>query len=104
MGTIDSPLHRRVALYARVSSDRQVQDQTIASQVEVLQERVRQDGLLLDPELQFIDDGYNGTTLVRPGLERLWVCSIGCTCMRRTAWPARAPIRSCCWRSSSGRG
>ena len=40
MGTIESPLHRRVALYARVSSDRQVQDQTIASQVEVLQERV----------------------------------------------------------------
>ena len=71
MGTIESPLHRRVALYARVSSDKQVQDQTIASQVEVLQERVQQDGLLLDPELQFIDDGYSGTTLVRPGLERL---------------------------------
>ncbi len=61
----------RAALYARVSSDRQAQAQTIASQVEALQERMRQDSLLLDPELQFLDDGYSGAALVRPALERL---------------------------------
>jgi site-specific DNA recombinase len=61
----------RAAFYARVSSDQQARAQTIASQVEALQERVRQDGLVLDPELQFIDDGYRGAILVRPALERL---------------------------------
>ena len=61
----------RAALYARVSSDQQTQDQTIASQVEALEERLRQEGLILDPQLRFIDDGYSGATLVRPALERL---------------------------------
>jgi site-specific DNA recombinase len=61
----------RAALYARVSSDKQTQAQTIASQVEALQERLRQDGLELDPEYLFMDDGYSGATLVRPALERL---------------------------------
>jgi site-specific DNA recombinase len=61
----------RAALYARVSSDQQAQAQTIASQVEALQERLRQDGLELDPECLFTDEGYSGATLVRPALERL---------------------------------
>jgi site-specific DNA recombinase len=61
----------RAALYARVSSDQQAQAQTIASQVEALQERLRQDRMELDPELSFIDDDYSGATLVRPALERL---------------------------------
>jgi hypothetical protein len=52
----------RAALYARVSSEKQAQ--TIASQVEALQERLRQDGTILDPELSFIDDGYSGATLI----------------------------------------
>ena len=61
----------RVATYARVSSDQQAEAGTIASQVAALEERVREDGLILDPELRFIDEGYSGSTLVRPALERL---------------------------------
>jgi site-specific DNA recombinase len=61
----------RAALYARVSSEQQAQAQTIASQVEALQERLQQDGLALDQELLFTDDGYSGASLVRPALERL---------------------------------
>jgi site-specific DNA recombinase len=61
----------RAAVYARVSSDQQVQDHTIASQIEALQERLRGDGMVLDPELSFIDDGWSGATLVRPDLDRL---------------------------------
>jgi site-specific DNA recombinase len=61
----------RAAIYARVSSEQQAQTQTIASQVEALQERLRQDGVAVDPELLFLDDGYSGATLVRPALERL---------------------------------
>lgn len=59
------------AIYARVSSEQQAQQSTIDSQVEVLRERVQADGLMLDDELCFIDDGYSGSTLVRPALERL---------------------------------
>ena len=60
-----------VALYARVSSEQQIQAQTIASQVEAIKQRIVEDGFALDPELIFIDDGYSGASLVRPALERL---------------------------------
>jgi site-specific DNA recombinase len=59
------------ALYARVSSDQQTRGQTIASQVAALRERIAADGLTLDPEHTFIDDGVSGTSLLRPALERL---------------------------------
>jgi len=59
------------AIYARVSSEQQAQAGTIASQVEALTERMAQEGLSVEPELRFIDDGYSGATLVRPDLERL---------------------------------
>src|SRR2546426_187001 len=60
-----------VAIYARVSSEQQAQDHTIASQVEALRQRVRDDGLTLEEQLCFIDEGYSGSTVVRPALERL---------------------------------
>ena len=59
------------AIYARVSSEQQAEAATIASQVAALEERVTQDGLRLETELRFLDDGYSGATLVRPALERL---------------------------------
>ena len=59
------------AIYARVSSEQQAQAHTIDSQIAGLREKVRRDGLELTRELEFIDEGYSGTTLVRPGLERL---------------------------------
>jgi DNA invertase Pin-like site-specific DNA recombinase len=37
-----------VAIYARVSSDKQAKDDTIASQIEQLEHRVRDDGFALD--------------------------------------------------------
>jgi site-specific DNA recombinase len=61
----------RAAIYARVSSERQADAATIASQVAALRERVVADGIPLEDDLCFIDDGFTGTTLVRPALERL---------------------------------
>jgi site-specific DNA recombinase len=61
----------RVALYARVSSEQQVQTSTIESQILAMQERIKNDGYLLLKEFQFLDDGYSGSTLERPGLECL---------------------------------
>jgi site-specific DNA recombinase len=61
----------RAALYARVSSQQQVQDDTIASQVHSIEQRIGADGLTIEREMRFIDEGYSGSTLVRPALERL---------------------------------
>jgi site-specific DNA recombinase len=60
-----------VAFYARVSSEQQTQAGTIDSQIVALQERIKLDGHRLVKEFQFIDDGYSGSTLLRPELERL---------------------------------
>jgi len=58
-------------LYARVSSEQQSREQTIASQLDALRRRIAEDGLECDPELCFVDDGYSGTSLIRPALDRL---------------------------------
>ena len=64
-------MRRQVAIYARVSSDQQAEAGTIESQIAALKERVSFDQFELDEASQFIDAGYSGATLVRPGLERL---------------------------------
>ena len=61
----------RPALYARVSSQQQADANTIASQVEALRTRISEDGLRLDAEFCFQDEGHSGATLLRPALERL---------------------------------
>ena len=60
-----------MALYARVSGEQQVKEDTIASQLEAITQRIASDGLECEPELCFVDDGYTGDILARPGLERL---------------------------------
>jgi site-specific DNA recombinase len=62
---------RQVALYARVSSESQAQAQTVQSQLTALRERITQDGGVLSPEHEFVDEGYSGSTLIRLALERL---------------------------------
>lgn len=62
---------KSVAIYARVSSERQAQDATIDSQVEALKQRVANDGYQLLPEQCFVDDGFSGSSLYRPALEKL---------------------------------
>ncbi len=59
------------AIYARVSSEQQAEDHTIASQVAALRVRVAEDELLLAAKHEFLDEGYSGATLVRPALERV---------------------------------
>ena len=62
---------KSVGLYARVSSERQAQQSTIDSQLVALRERAVQDGLVVLPSDEYIDNGYSGSTLRRPALERL---------------------------------
>ena len=62
---------RVAAIYARVSSERQRQDETIQSQTVGLRELAAERGLLLAEDLVFEDEGFSGATLQRPALERL---------------------------------
>jgi site-specific DNA recombinase len=60
------------AIYARVSSARQREEQTIGSQTSALREAAAERwGLEVPAEWVFEDEGYSGATLVRPALERL---------------------------------
>jgi site-specific DNA recombinase len=61
----------RVAIYARVSTTRQAQAQTIEQQLARLQAFTVEQGWTLDTQLVFRDDGYSGAALNRPGLDRL---------------------------------
>jgi site-specific DNA recombinase len=58
-----------IAIYARVSSETQAKDGTIDSQIEALREFAKAQNLTIVQEC--IDDGYSGTDLNRPGLDRL---------------------------------
>jgi site-specific DNA recombinase len=59
------------AIYARVSSDRQKEEHTIASQTEALRAFALQQGFSVPDEWVFEDEGYSGATLIRPGLEKV---------------------------------
>ena len=59
------------AIYARVSSDMQAQEQTIDSQVADLRQKAVADNVSLDDKNCFLDNGVSGSTLNRPALERL---------------------------------
>lgn len=62
---------RTAAIYARVSSDRQKEEQTIASQRAALLEYAKAHGYTVPSQWIFQDEGYSGSVLVRPSLERL---------------------------------
>jgi site-specific DNA recombinase len=62
---------KAAAIYARVSSDRQKETHTIASQLAALVEYAETHGYLVPHEWRFQDEGYSGATLLRPGLEAL---------------------------------
>jgi site-specific DNA recombinase len=59
------------AIYARVSSARQKEQETIGSQLAALRAHAEQLGLEVPAQWVFCDDGHSGATLVRPALEKL---------------------------------
>ena len=61
----------QVAMYVRVSTQRQAQTQTIEQQIERLQVYIASKGWELEPEHIYRDDGYSGAKLNRPGLDHL---------------------------------
>lgn len=61
----------KVAIYARVSTQHQVQEQGIEAQLERLVSGAKEQAWTISPEHIFRDDGCSGATLNRPGLAAL---------------------------------
>ena len=61
----------RAAVYARVSTERQEREQTVASQVSALTAWVQGQGYALAAAHVFVDEGASGARLDRPALDRL---------------------------------
>ncbi len=59
------------AIYARVSTSKQEVEQTVESQIECLRKYVENEGLELDEKHVYVDEGYSGAKLERPGLDTL---------------------------------
>ena len=62
---------KTAAIYARVSSDKQKEENTIASQTAALNAFAAEQGYAVPTEWIFEDEGYSGASLIRPGLERV---------------------------------
>lgn len=60
-----------VAIYARVSSERQKGQETITSQTAALLEYAASQSWTVPNEWRFLDEGFSGASLVRPGLDSL---------------------------------
>jgi site-specific DNA recombinase len=68
---VEPSLQKLAAGYARVSTDRHEQQESVKRQVETLQQAAAERGYELPTEFIFVDDGYSGARLDRPGLDRL---------------------------------
>ena len=62
---------KTAVIYARVSSDKQKDENSIASQTAALREFAQQHGFAVPDEWVIEDEGYSGATLIRPGLEKV---------------------------------
>jgi len=60
---------KEAAIYARVSTERQEDQRTIESQLSELRNACKKAGVRVAGE--YVDDGFSGTVLARPGLDRL---------------------------------
>jgi site-specific DNA recombinase len=61
----------RAAIYARVSTPRQARDQNTDQQLARLERYAEQKGWVLEGERVYLDEGYSGASLNRPGLDAL---------------------------------
>ena len=62
---------KQVAIYMRVSTEGQEDEQTIENQYIELVKKIEEDGNVLLSDCEYKDDGWTGTILERPDLDRL---------------------------------
>jgi hypothetical protein len=93
------------AIYARVSTTRQARTQKADQQIERLKAYAKQKDWTLEEDQLYLDEGYSGASLSRPGLDALrdaaaMTGSRRFSSPRRTDWRATTSTRSCSSKSS----
>ena len=96
-----------LAIYVRVSTQRQAHAQTIEQQLDRLQAHIRNQGWELSVANTLRDDGYSGASVSRPGLDRLRD-AVGAAEVERVADADRECFAGCgrcrpCGRRGGGR-
>jgi DNA invertase Pin-like site-specific DNA recombinase len=86
---------RMAAIYARVSSEQQREENTIASQTASLIEFAKNHELEAPKEWVFEDEGYSGATLERPGLERTQIPLLSTRCDACLTQRGVVPVVKC---------
>lgn len=71
VGTARTQGEGRIAIYARVSSEQQEKEETIASQLEAIKAYAEQNQMPIEEQDIYIDDGYSGKVFRRPALDKL---------------------------------
>jgi site-specific DNA recombinase len=69
--TVEEKIMKQAAIYARVSTQQQKEGATIESQKDLLHQFAKEKGFEIIPEWVFEDNGISGSTLARPGLDKL---------------------------------
>ena len=62
---------KRAALYARVSTENQKDEQTVETQLYEIKEAIKADGCVLMEDCSYLDEGWSGAFLERPALDQL---------------------------------
>jgi len=70
-GAESSWLGKRIAAYARVSTLAQEKEETVQSQLDAIRVFARGRGVGISGDDEFLDEGYSGSGIIRPGLDRL---------------------------------
>ena len=71
VATLNAQQPKIAALYARVSTANQEDEQTIDVQIAEVKERIKADGNILGDENIFLDNGWSGAILQRPALDNM---------------------------------
>jgi len=70
-GSTGNAERQRIAIYARVSTANQGKEDTVKSQIKAIQDHLTDKKIKVAPEHVYVDEGFSGSTLARPSLDKL---------------------------------
>ena len=69
---------QRIAIYARVSTANQEKEDTVKSQIKAIEDRLAEQKIKVDRDHVYVDEGFSGSTLARPTIDKLSDAILDC--------------------------